>query len=145
MRIKDEIFCFAHLRWCHNEWASNILIVYACIHLSKYWMPIHHDTIEDRQNKKSHLIFSKWCHSVKLVLIPIKNHPLRMGWPKPFNELTGIKKIPLNHLISLETFKKFQNSQIQWPWSEGMWLGSFTRLREKISFGVQTILCLLYT
>ena len=27
MRIKDEIFCFAHLRWCHNGWASNILIV----------------------------------------------------------------------------------------------------------------------
>ena len=27
MRIKDEIVCFAHLRWCHNGWASNILIV----------------------------------------------------------------------------------------------------------------------
>ena len=27
MRIKDEIFCFVHLRWCHNGWASNILIV----------------------------------------------------------------------------------------------------------------------
>ena len=27
MRIKDEILCFAHLRWCHNGWASNILIV----------------------------------------------------------------------------------------------------------------------
>ena len=23
--IKDGIFCFAHLWWCHNEWASNIL------------------------------------------------------------------------------------------------------------------------
>ena len=64
MRIKDEIFCFAHLRWCHNGWASNILIVvdtgYAGIHHSKYWMPIHYDTIEDGQNKKSHLLFSKW-------------------------------------------------------------------------------------
>ena len=63
MRIKDEIFCFAHLRWCHNGWASNILIVvdtgYAGIHHSKYWMPIHYDTIEDGQNKKSHLLFSK--------------------------------------------------------------------------------------
>ena len=62
MRIKDEIFCFAHLRWCHNGWASNILIVvdtgYAGIHHSKYWMPIHYDTIEDGQNKKSHLLFS---------------------------------------------------------------------------------------
>ena len=27
MRIKDEIFCFAHLRWCHNGWASNSLIM----------------------------------------------------------------------------------------------------------------------
>ena len=27
MRIKGEIFCFAHLRWCHNGWTSNILIV----------------------------------------------------------------------------------------------------------------------
>ena len=63
MRIKDEIFCFAHLRWCHNGWASNILIVvdtgYAGIHHSKYWMPIHYDTIEDGQNKRSHLLFSK--------------------------------------------------------------------------------------
>ena len=62
MRIKDEILCFAHLRWCHNGWASNILIVvdtgYAGIHHSKYWMPIHYDTIEDGQNKKSHLLFS---------------------------------------------------------------------------------------
>ena len=24
-RIIDEIFCFAHLRWYHNGWASNIL------------------------------------------------------------------------------------------------------------------------
>ena len=44
-------------------WASNILIVvdtgYAGIHHSKYWMPIHYDTIEDGQNKKFHLLFSK--------------------------------------------------------------------------------------
>ena len=32
---------------------------YAGIHHSKYWMPIHYDTIEDGQNKKSHLLFSK--------------------------------------------------------------------------------------
>ena len=31
---------------------------YASIHHSKYWMPIHYDTIEDGQNKKSHLLFS---------------------------------------------------------------------------------------
>ena len=62
MRIEDEIFCFAHRRWCHNGWASNILIVvdtgYAGIHHTKYWMPIHYDTIEDGQNKKSLLLFS---------------------------------------------------------------------------------------
>ena len=45
MKIKDAIFCFAHLRWCHNEWASGI-------HHSKYWMPIHYDNIEDGQNKQ---------------------------------------------------------------------------------------------
>ena len=28
------------------------------IHHSKYWMPIHYDTIADGQNKKSHLLFS---------------------------------------------------------------------------------------
>ena len=34
--------------------------VYAGIQHSKYWMPIHYDTIEDGQNKKSHLLFSKY-------------------------------------------------------------------------------------
>ena len=41
---------------------AKILIVvdtgYAGIHHSKYWMPIHYDTIEDGQNKQSHLLFS---------------------------------------------------------------------------------------
>ena len=74
MRIKDEIFCFAHLRWCHNGWASNILIVvdtgYAGIHHSKYWMPIHYDTIEDGQNKKFHLLLSNY--TLTLILKSIK-------------------------------------------------------------------------
>ena len=57
-------FCFAHLRWCHNWWAFNILIVMdtgytAGIHHSKYWMLIHYDTIEDGQNKKYDILFSK--------------------------------------------------------------------------------------
>ena len=51
------MFCFAHLRWCHNWWASNILSGGYPPRL-KYWMPIHYDTIEDGQNKKSHLLFS---------------------------------------------------------------------------------------
>ena len=74
MRIKDEIFCFARLRWCHNGWASNILIVvdtgytgYAGIHHSKYWMPIHYDTIEDGQNKKSHLLFSNSRRAIHIL------------------------------------------------------------------------------
>ena len=33
---------------------------YAGIHHSKYWMPIHYDTIEDEQNRKSHLLFSNY-------------------------------------------------------------------------------------
>ena len=32
----------------------------------KYWMPIHYDTIEDGQNKKSHLLFP---FLVRIVLI----------------------------------------------------------------------------
>ena len=60
--IKDGIFCFAHLWWCHNGRASNILRG-GCRRSRypprlKYWMPIHYDTIEDGQNKKSHLLFS---------------------------------------------------------------------------------------
>ena len=31
---------------------------YAGIHHSKYKMLIHYDTIEDRQNKKSHIFYS---------------------------------------------------------------------------------------
>ena len=88
MRIKDEIFCFAHLRWCHNGWVSNISIVvdtgYAGIHHSKYWMPIHYDTIEDGQNKKSHLLFSNhftrlkmWLHITNKVLLPVHLHCAR--------------------------------------------------------------------
>ena len=79
-----RFFCFAHFRWCHNGWASNILIVvdtgYAGIHHSKYWMPIHYDTIEDGQNKKSHLLFSNSklmefeCISAKNLDIPQKFH-----------------------------------------------------------------------
>ena len=70
-----SFFCFAHLRWCHNGWASNILVQYfvcVLIHQAirgvhtrsqcppglKYWMLIHYDTIEDGQNIKSHLLFS---------------------------------------------------------------------------------------
>ena len=47
----------------------HILIVvdtcYAGIHHSKYLKPIHYDTIEDGQNKKSHLLFSKSYQSLE--------------------------------------------------------------------------------
>ena len=54
-----RFFCFAHLRWCHNGWTSNILSG-GCRRRPrlKYWMPIHYDTIEDGQNKQTHLLFS---------------------------------------------------------------------------------------
>ena len=52
MRIIDKIFPFAHLR-CHNEWASNILIM-----VTRTSMPIYYVIIKDGQNKKSHLLFS---------------------------------------------------------------------------------------
>ena len=52
-------FCFAHLRWCHDRWASNILSG-GCWRMPrvKYWMPIHYDTIEYKKKKTSHLLFS---------------------------------------------------------------------------------------
>ena len=58
----DFFFFFAHLRWCLIGWALNILN--AGIHYSKYRMPIHYDTIEVGQNKKSHLLLS---FSVRIV------------------------------------------------------------------------------
>ena len=58
-RMKDEIFCFAHLRWSHNGWASNILSG-GCRRTTtiKILVPIHYDTIKDGQSNKSHLLFS---------------------------------------------------------------------------------------
>ena len=32
-------------------------------------MPIHYDTIEDGQNKKSHLLFSKWKYDTSLCTV----------------------------------------------------------------------------
>ena len=59
----DFLFCPSSTsRWCHNGWAPNILSG-GCRRSRypprlKYWMPLHYDTIEDGQNKKSHLLFS---------------------------------------------------------------------------------------
>ena len=50
----------------------------------KYWMPIHHDTIEDEQNKKSHLLFSS------LVRIILFLH---------FIGVIDLSKILLHHFI----------------------------------------------
>ena len=36
-----------------------VLPIFNGIHHSKYWMPIHYDTIKDGQKKKSHILFSK--------------------------------------------------------------------------------------
>ena len=71
-RIKDEIFCFAHLRWCHNGCASNILSG-GCRQL-KYWMPIHYDTIEDGQNKTKNLIFLSFIFSNFFIFIPFLSY-----------------------------------------------------------------------
>ena len=64
-RIKEVIFCFALLRWCHG-WASNILSG-GCWNSRhppqlKYWIPIHHDPIEDGQSKNisSYILILSW-------------------------------------------------------------------------------------
>ena len=54
---KVRFFVLPIFNGCHNGWASNILSSRYPPRL-KYWMPIHYDTIEDGQNKKSHLLFS---------------------------------------------------------------------------------------
>ena len=40
----------------------------ATIHHSKYWMPIHYDTIEDGQNKTSDRVFSKSTHLLPIII-----------------------------------------------------------------------------
>ena len=47
---------------------------YAGIHHSKYGMPIHYDTIEDGQNKKSHLLFSKIIFFYEFFLISLSKN-----------------------------------------------------------------------
>ena len=49
---------------------------YVGIHHSKYLMPIHYDTIEDGQNKKSHLLFSNYSS-----LSPLSWDPLILTLP----------------------------------------------------------------
>ena len=43
------------------------------IHHSKYWMSIHYDTIEDGQNKKSHLLFSNFADKDKVEKVMVLN------------------------------------------------------------------------
>ena len=53
-------FCFAHLRWCHNEWVSNTLIVVVDAPLKildAHASIMTHQRWEEQ--KKSHLLFSK--------------------------------------------------------------------------------------
>ena len=55
MKIKDAVFCFAHLRWFHNGWAANTLILFtpaSTTQTMELAMSIHHYSIEDGQNKK---------------------------------------------------------------------------------------------
>ena len=100
MRIKDDIFCLPHLWWCHNGWASNILIMvdtsYAGIHHSTYWMPIHYDTIEDGQDKKSHLLFSNWLmvNDWFKVCQTQTNLVFHLCW-----HTAKVKKVPINIML----------------------------------------------
>ena len=73
MRIKDEIFfpfvclfCPSSMVWCHNGWASNIVMVVRRHPPLKilYAHPLSHHTIEDgqknkkqKQKQKKNLIF----------------------------------------------------------------------------------------
>ena len=58
-----------------DGWASNILSG-GCRRSRypprlKYWIPIHYDTIEDGQNKKSHLLFSFLVRIVYFLILSV--------------------------------------------------------------------------
>ena len=73
--IKDKIFCFVHLQWCHNRGPSNILsggcLPYQYSPWLKYCTPIHqhNDTIEGGQNKKSPLLFSCFVRNLLFCIL----------------------------------------------------------------------------
>ena len=59
----QRFFCVAHLRWCHNGWASNILIVVTSIWVRTInWGNFHFKSL--LRKKKIHLavIFSSKCY-----------------------------------------------------------------------------------
>ena len=64
-RIKDEIFCFVHLRWCHNGWTSNILSG-GCTTIKILGFPSIMTPSKMGKTKKSHLLFS---FLVRIVLL----------------------------------------------------------------------------
>ena len=59
---RDEYFFEKQTPWIETFLFQGLLLC-AGVHPSKYWMPIHYDTIEDGQNKIFHRLFSKyiWC------------------------------------------------------------------------------------
>ena len=69
MRIKDNIFVLSIFDGVIMDCGG-----YTGIHHSKYWMPIHYDTIEDGQNKN--LIFYSLNKESISCSIGTENHPV---------------------------------------------------------------------
>ena len=80
MRIKDEIFCFAHLHWCHNGWASNILIVVDTIYYILY-QNIGCPSImtPSKMGKTKNLIFYSQSNKSRLVRIILESIVILCG------------------------------------------------------------------
>ena len=101
---------------------------YAYIHHSKYWMPIHYDTIEDGQNKTSHLLFSKysvrmktWNNNIKILSIHMsRTHKAGQFFPNSFRK--NLSKIVTatfglnneNLIIQISTNKSSVSPGVLW-------------------------------
>ena len=74
----------------HTNKRFLILIVadinYVGIHLSQYWIPIHYDTIEDGQNKKSHLLYQYLENTFKYMKMFPKNHEITIKFVKSISK-----------------------------------------------------------
>ena len=114
IRMKYAFFYFALLRWCHNGWASNILIVvdtgYGGIHQSKYLLPFEYwqkKKIKRKRKKKKKTIFHAFrsLEIVKIVSLPRAPFYILVLEKRPCRGLRNYKKNP-DHQFTSHRFPK---------------------------------------
>ena len=123
MRIKDEIFCFAHLQWCHNGWASNILTV---VDAHPLW---HHQ----RWAKQRNLIFYSqnafsalvckprmWCRNGQVLIFAIvmKRWTIKHSWHSTGISLTsGMDLLLIKYILVLISAIYWSRNEAQNYWT----------------------------